>query len=349
MPAAAILSTASYLPPRRVTQEDFARRGISQEQLEKFGIHEHRVAEGETATDMETKAGRIALERAGVRPSEIELIIGVTTLAEKINPPNVMLTQHKLGATQAACFGVDMSCGGSIPAMMVANAFVRQGMYSKILLVASCCGQRALDPTDDFSVVVIGDGASAVVVGAVDEGESGFVASELQANGRFWTHCGVETRRPKDSQRAPNAGPGLYFYIDEVQPEPGSDPKGCSPFNRYVIESVPRCARRLLDKQGIEVADIDWVVPHQNVQAVSGAWLRLLGVPPEKAILTNREYGNIGAANIWLNLDHAAGRGMLKEGDLILTLGQGSGFAVGSMLLRWNALANRAYLAAAKR
>ncbi|MGH8672115.1 MAG: 3-oxoacyl-ACP synthase III family protein [Burkholderiales bacterium] len=340
--SAVILSTAAYLPPQKLTIEDFVRMGAQRTLVEKWGVFEHRVAEGETATDMEAKAGLLALERAGLKPEEVDLIIGTTTLAEKINPPNVMLTQYKIGASNAGVFQVDLSCGGAIPAMMVADSFIKSGMYSKILLVASCCVQRVMDPTDQASFAVMGDGASAVVIGTADE-NTGFLSANLQSGGGFWHYSGVETRSPKYPERTNDPSQKLYFYIDF------EESKGCNAFNRYVVQSVPACASRLLEEQGLAIGDIDWVISHQNINPIFGSWFRQLRVPVYKTILTNAKYGNIGAANIWVNLDEGARLQKFKNGDLILMMGQGSGFAVGSMLMRWSSRANCGWFSSNRR
>ncbi len=163
MRSAGISSTASYLPPHKVTVEDFVRQGIDREQIQKWGVLERRIAGSETATDLEAKVALLALERAGISAEDVELIIGSTTLPEKINPPNVNLTQFKIGAKNAGAFEINMSCAGSIPAMMTAASLISCGMYEKILLVASCEPARKIDHSDQLTSVIMGAGAAAVV------------------------------------------------------------------------------------------------------------------------------------------------------------------------------------------
>jgi 3-oxoacyl-[acyl-carrier-protein] synthase-3 len=101
------------------------------------------------------------------------------------------------------------------------------------------------------------------------------------------------------------------------------------------LESVPKCVNTLLEKEGKNLHEIDWVIPHQNIKPIFGAWIKRLKIAEEKVIYTNYKYGNIGAANLWANLDEGLTNGKIKPGDLILFMAQGSGFAVGAMLLRW--------------
>ena len=324
MKSAGILSTASYLPPHKVTVDDFVRQGIDREQIGKWGVLERRIAGSETATDMEAKASSLALERAGIAPEEIRLIIGSATLPEKINPPNVNLTQLKIGAKNAGVFEVNMSCAGCIPAMMTASSLITSGMYETILLVASCQTERIIDHSDQLISVIMGAGASAVVMGRVSEGQ-GLVNADLQSDGRFWDNVGVEFRGPKNPEQASSSEPRDYFYIDED-----------TAFSRYALTSVPATGKRLLSKEGITIDEVDWVAPHQNFESVCEAWFKSLGIPREKVLLTYHKYGNLGAANMWTNLDEGVRVGKVKDGDLVLFLGQGSGFSVGSVLLRWS-------------
>ncbi len=328
MPAAGIIGTGAYLPPGRQTIDDFVRMGAERELVQKWGILEHRIAGAETATDMEAKAALMALRNAGVAVDEVELIIGATAHPEKSNPANVALTQQKIGALNAGVFTVDLSCAGAIPAMAIANSFIKTGAYKTILLVASCRLQHILDFSDPSTYVVMGDGASAVVVSAVKDG-LGFGAFDLQGNGDFWHKSGVERRTPRNPDKVVDKSVREFFYIDL------DDGPENTRFHRYLIRSVPESVNRLLARESMTMNDIQWVVPHQNVKGLSGVWLKQLGVPEEKAVLTNFKYGNMSVANIWVNLHEGVEDGRIREGDTLLFFGQGTGFAVGSMLMRW--------------
>ena len=159
-----ILSTAVYFPDKILTKADLVRMGADPAQLDKWGIQERRVAVDETATDMEAKAGLLAIKRAGLGTEDIDLVIGVKFGAEKPMPPNILRSHYKMGLHRAAAFEVDLACAGSIPAMMMADVFVRAGQYKKVLLVGSCWLDKTADPTDAAVFAVVGDGASAVVV-----------------------------------------------------------------------------------------------------------------------------------------------------------------------------------------
>jgi 3-oxoacyl-[acyl-carrier-protein] synthase-3 len=330
----AILATGAALPEGRVGPADFLARGAPPALLEEWDVGEHRVATTESATDLEARAASQALERAGFAPADLDLIIGCTLLPEKINPTNAALTQHKIGAANAAVFELDMACIGPVPALVVADALFRAGPYRKILIVASCQLQAAMDDTDPAVFAVCGDGAAAVVLGEVDE-PAGVIAHHLAANGRYWHNVGIEEKAPRfpaAAACAPAAASDLRqrFYIDHAR---GGDVKQ---FFEWCLSSVPDAVGHLLAKAGLAISDVDWVCPHQNVKTVSEAWIERLGVPRARVIETRKEYGNVGPANVLLNLNRGAETGQLRAGDKVLLFGQGSGMSVGAVLLRWH-------------
>jgi 3-oxoacyl-[acyl-carrier-protein] synthase-3 len=324
-----ILGTGAALPAMRVGPADFLARGADPALLQEWDVGEHRVASGETATDLEARAALQAIARAGWQPSDLDLIIGCTVLPEKANPTNAALTQHKIGAVNAAVFEIDMACIGPVPALAVADSLFRTGSYSKILVVASCQLQAAMDETDPAVYAVCGDGAAAVVMGEVAQ-PAGVLAHHLGANGRYWNNVGIEQKGPRFP---PPDGRGCdvrqRFYIDHSR---GGD---VAEFFVWCLASVPDAVSAVLEKARMTVADVDWVCPHQNVKTVSEAWLDRIGIPRERVIETRKEYGNVGAANVLLNLDRGAESGKLRSGDTVLLFGQGSGMSVGAMLLRW--------------
>jgi 3-oxoacyl-(acyl-carrier-protein) synthase III len=322
-----VLATGAALPDTRVGPADFVRRGAPPALLAEWDVGEHRVATTETATDLEARAARQALARAGLHAADLDLIIGCTLLPEKVNPTNAALTQHKIGAANAAVFELDMACIGPVPALVVADALFRTGQYRTILVVASCQLRAAMDDSDPAVFAVCGDGAAAVVLGEVAE-PAGVIAHHLGANGRYWHNVGIEERAP----RFPTAAAcdvRQRFYIDHSR---GGDVKQ---FFEWALASVPEAVTAVLAKAGLTVGDVDWVCPHQNVKTVSEAWIERIGVHRARVVDTRKEYGNVGPANVLLNLDRAATSGRLRPGDTILMFGQGSGMSVGALLLRW--------------
>lgn len=329
----AIVGTGASLPEKKVGREDFLAHGADPAVLEEWDVGEHYVGTTETATDLEARASLQAIERAGWKPEDIDLIIGSTLLPEKVNPTNVSLTQHKIGAKNAAVFEVDMACIGPVPALMIADSLYRSGLYKKILVVASCQLQGAMDHSDPAVFAVCGDGAGAVVLGEVEE-PAGVMGSHLTANGQYWDNVGIEVKAPKSNIPNLDCDVRQRFYIDHQR---SGDVKK---FFEWAMASVPDAVGALLDKLGLSLEQVDWVCPHQNVKTVSEAWIARIGVPFEKVIETRKEYGNCGPANVLLNLNRGAERKKFKHGDRIMLFGQGSGMSVGTLVLRWHGAAN---------
>ena len=333
MTSLAIVGTGAALPAKKVGPADFIASGADPALLAEWDVGEHYVATTETATDLESRASLQAIERAGWQAQDVDLIIGSTLLPEKINPPNVALTQHKIGASRAAAFEVDMSLIGAVPARMVADALYKAGLYKRILVVASCQLQGAMDPSDPAVFAVCGDGAAAVALGEVDE-PAGVLGTHLTANGKFFHNVGIETRASKSSAAAASDDLRPRFYID---PGRSGDPQE---FFAWGMSSVPDAVGTLLEKLRLSLSDIDWVCPHQNVKPVSEAWVARIGIPGDRIVHTRKEYGNCGPANVLLNLNRGAERRKFKDGDRILLCGQGSGMSVGVLVLRWYGGAN---------
>jgi 3-oxoacyl-[acyl-carrier-protein] synthase-3 len=330
----AILGSGAALPETRVGPADLIAAGAEPKVLAEWDVGEHRVASTETATDLEAQAALQAIRRAGWAPRDIDLIIGCTLLPEKVNPTNAALTQHKIGADHAAVFELDMANIGPVPALMVADALYQTGQYRNILVVASCQLRGAMDDTDPAVFAVCGDGAAAVVLGEVDE-PAGYLASHITSAGRYWNNVGIEPKAPRyERPGALNCDVRQRFYID---PSRSGD---MTQFFEWCLASVPDAVDALLKKARLTLTDVDWVCPHQNVKTVSEAWLDRIGVPRERVIETRKEYGNVGPANVLLNLNRGAESERFKHGDVILLFGQGSGMSVGTLLLRWHRRAN---------
>lgn len=321
-----IISTGVYLPHTVRTFSDFVSQGAEPGLLKKWGVNEHRVAVGETATDMEAKAALDALKKAGMDPLEVDLIIGSCLGFEKANPPNIALTQYKIGAKNAAAFEVDLACAGAIPSMMIADLFVKSGKYRNILLVASCWLNEFIDYTNPAVYAVVGDGASAALVSEVG-GESGFIDANIDTNGKYWSRIGIEKRKLFNPQFGADVQERLIFYMD-MKIEDDYE------FISYAREAVPRNVNALLERTRTAIDDVDWVCPHQNTKTVSGKWIELMGIPDNKVIFTNHRYGNLGPANLWVNLDEGFNTDKIKKGDLILFISQGSGTSTASLLMR---------------
>ncbi|MCM5680851.1 ketoacyl-ACP synthase III [Schlegelella sp. S2-27] len=317
-----ITGTGSYLPPKRVTNAEFAaelaQRGIETSDawiVERTGIRARHFADPHVASsDLALQASRHALEAAGRSASEIDLIIVATSTPDMVFPSTACLLQQKLGVHGCAAFDVQAVCSGFVYALTVADCMIKTGAASKALVVGSEVFSRILDFNDRTTCVLFGDGAGAVVLEASDT--PGVLATDLHADGR---HVGILCT------------PGSVS-AGQVLGDPLLKMDGQAVF-KLAVRVLEEAARSVLAKAGRSDAEIDWLIPHQaNIRIMQGT-AKKLQLPFEKLIVTVDEHGNTSAASIPLALDHAVRTGRVRRGDTLMLEGVGGGFTWGAVLL----------------
>ncbi|HPU20933.1 MAG TPA: beta-ketoacyl-ACP synthase III [Alicycliphilus sp.] len=319
-----IAGTGSYLPPRRVTNDDLvaqlAGQGIETSDewiVERTGIHARHFAERNvSSSDLALQASLRALEAAGRQAQDIDLIIVATSTPDMVFPSTAAILQHKLGITNGCpVFDVQAVCSGFVYALTVADAMIRSGAANRVLVVGSEVFSRILDFNDRTTCVLFGDGAGAVVLEASDQ--PGILASQLHADG---SHVGIL------------CVPG-NVYGGEVMGDPLLKMDGQAVF-KLAVGVLEKAARATLDKAGLTEADIDWLIPHQANIRIMQSTARKLKLPMDKVVVTVAEHGNTSAASIPLALDHAVRAGQVKPGQTVLLEGVGGGFTWGAVLLK---------------
>ena len=317
-----ITGTGSYLPPRRVTNDDLARqlaeRGIETSDqwiVERTGIRaRHFADDGVNSSDLALEAARNALEAAGRSADDIDLIIVATSTPDMVFPSSAAILQNKLGIAGCAAFDVQAVCSGFVYALTVADAMIRTGSAKCARVVGAEVFSRILDFNDRTTCVLFGDGAGAVVLEA--SGEPGIRASDLQADGK---HVGIL------------CVPG-HVSGGKVLGTPLLHMDGQAVF-KLAVRVLEEAARATLAKAGKTEADIDWLIPHQaNIRIMEGT-AKKLKMSLDKLIVTVHEHGNTSAASIPLALDDAVRSGKVKKGDTVMLEGVGGGFTWGAVLL----------------
>ncbi|MBV8504021.1 MAG: ketoacyl-ACP synthase III [Paucibacter sp.] len=317
-----ILGTGSYLPPRRITNDDLAqqlaRDGIETSDawiIERTGIRARHFADADvTASDLALPAAQAALQAAGIAASEIDLIIVATSTPDMVFPSTAAILQNKLGIAGCPAFDVQAVCSGFVYALTVADSMIKTGAASKALVIGSEVFSRILDFNDRTTCVLFGDGAGAVVLGASQK--PGIVATELHADGRH-----------VDVLCTPGSVAGGH-----VIGHPLLKMDGPAVF-KLAVGVLEKVARSVLEKAGRSASDIDWLIPHQaNIRIMEGT-ARKLKLPVERMIATVAEHGNTSAASIPLALDVAVRDGRIKPGDTLMLEGVGGGFTWGAVLL----------------
>lgn len=318
-----ITGTGSHLPPRRLSNADLvadlAQQGIDTSDewiVERTGIRaRHFAAADVLCSDMALDAARHALQAAGLQAQDLDLIIVATSTPDMVFPSTAAILQHKLGAHGCAAFDVQAVCTGFIYALSVADAMVRAGNARRALVVGSEIFSRILDFTDRSTCVLFGDGAGAVVLEASDK--PGILATDLHADGKYVDILCV---------------PG-HVAGGQVSGSPLLRMDGQAVF-KLAVGLLESTARTTLDKAGLTVADVDWLVPHQANIRIMHSTARKLKLPMDKVVVTVDQHGNTSAASIPLALDYAVRAGQVKPGQTVLLEGVGGGFTWGSALLK---------------
>ena len=317
-----ITGTGSFLPPRRLSNQDLAldlaAKGVETSHewiVERTGIEARHFADaGVYSSDLALEASRHALQAAGLEPSDIDLIIVATSTPDMVFPSTACILQNKLGANGCPAFDVQAVCSGFIYALTIADAMIKAGAAKRALVVGSEVFSRILDFTDRTTCVLFGDGAGAVVLEASDT--PGILASDLHADGK---HVGIL------------CVPG-HVSGGQVLGDPLLKMDGQAVF-KLAVGLLDAAARAALSKAGVDATDIDWLIPHQANLRIMQSTAKKLKLPMDKVIITVDQHGNTSAASIPLALDAGVRSGRVKPGELILLEGVGGGFTWGAVLL----------------
>jgi 3-oxoacyl-[acyl-carrier-protein] synthase III len=318
-----ITGTGSYLPPRRVSNDELAAelaaKGIetSDEWItSRSGIKaRHFAAPDVPSSELAVIAAQRALEAAGLEAADIGLIIVATSTPDMVFPSTACIVQQKLGiANHCAAFDLQAVCSGFAYAMSTADALIRAGQAKHALVIGAEVFSRILDFTDRGTCVLFGDGAGAVVLSASDT--PGVLASKLHADGR---QVGILCV-PGNVDRGGVTGTA-FLHMD-----------GQAVF-KLAVNVLEKVALETLEAAGITPAEVDWLIPHQaNIRIMTGT-AKKLGLPLEKMVATVAEHGNTSAASIPLALDVAVRDGRIKPGHKVLMEGVGGGFTWGAVLV----------------
>jgi 3-oxoacyl-[acyl-carrier-protein] synthase-3 len=316
-----IAGTGSYLPGQPVSNDDLVARGVDTSDqwiVERTGIRfRHLAAENVTASDLALEASLRAIESAGRKPENIDLIVLATSTPDFVFPGSAALLQDKLGIRNgAAAFDVQAVCSGFVYSLAIAEKFIRSGSHRCALVVGSEVFSRILDWKDRGTCVLFGDGAGAVVLEASDD--PGIHATALHADGSFNGILSV---------------PG-QLSGGKVTGTPFLQMDGQAVF-KFAVKVLADVANEVLAATDMRTAQIDWLIPHQANIRILQATARKLGLPEDKVIVTVDRHGNTSAASIPLALDDAVRAGRIKRGDTLLLEGVGGGFTWGAALLRF--------------
>lgn len=304
-----ILGIGRYVPEKVVTNHDLEKvMDTSDEWIRtRTGIEERRIADDTIDTShMAAESAKKALEDAGMSGEEIDLILVATVTPDRSFPAVACVVQEAIGAKRAAAMDLGAACAGFMYGMITAQQFIQTGTYKNILVVGSDKLSKIVDWDDRNTAVLFGDGAGAVVMGAVSEGK-GILSFELGADGSG----------------------GKHLYLDEYVMMNGRE------VFKFAVRQLGDSCLHVLEKAGLTKEDVDFLVPHQaNIRIMESARERL-NLPQEKMSTTISKFGNTSASSIPIAMVEELQNGRIQDGDLIILVGFGGGLTWGAVALRW--------------
>jgi len=322
MRRAVVKGVGHYLPERVVPNADFEKTlDTSDEWIKaRSGIERrHFAAEGETTSDLATKAAKAALAMANMDGSDIDAIVLATSTADLTFPSAATMVQHAIGNTTGYAFDVQAVCAGFVYALSNANALIASGQADRVLVIGAETFSRIMDWTDRATCVLFGDGAGALILeaeeGSGENSDRGILSVDLNSDGRYkdllYVDGGVSTQ---NSGMLRMQGPELF---------------------RHAVEKLAQTADTALGKIGLGADDVNWIVPHQANIRIIQSTAKKLGVGMDRVVVTVQDHGNTSAASIPLALSVGVANGQIKQGDLVVTEAIGGGLAWGAVVIRW--------------
>ena len=318
-----ILGVGAYLPANIVSNAELSKRVDTTDEwiTERTGIKQrHVAAEGQFTSHLAIEAGRAAMEMAGIKSSELDLLIVATTTPDNTFPATAAKVQAVIGRPGIPAFDIQAVCSGFVYSLAVADNFIKTSQVKTALVIGAETLSRFLDWTDRSSCVLFGDGAGAVVLQAAEgqgtSADRGVLSTHLHSDGRYadilYADGGVSSTQTTGLLRM----------------------KGKEVF-RHAVVTRADTAREAVEANGVTFADVDWLVPHQANSRILDSTAEKLGLSADKVIVTVDKHANTSAASIPLALHQGVTDGRIKRGQLLLMETMGGGFTWGSALVRF--------------
>jgi 3-oxoacyl-[acyl-carrier-protein] synthase-3 len=317
-----VTGVGSYLPDQIVTNDDLAKFVDTTDEwiAERTGIRSRRkAAEGQPTSDLGAEAARRALEAAGRTPADIDLIVVATTTPDLTFPATATIIQRKIGAPIGIAFDVQAVCSGFVYALGVADSFIGRGLAERALVIGAETMTRLMDWTDRGTCVLFGDGAGAVVLergeGRGDTSDRGILGLALRADGT------------KQDLLYVDGGPSTNGEVGKLRMQ------GNQVF-RHAVVNIAEAVVAAAATAKVDIADIDWFIPHQANQRILEGVARRLGIDGSRVISTVERHANTSAASIPLAMAEGIADGRIKPGQLLLLEAMGGGLTWGAAVIR---------------
>jgi len=312
-----IISSGSYLPKKVVSNFDLEKTIDTTNDwiVERTGIKQRHIAgDNELTSDIGYFAAKDALQKASLNPEDIDLIVLATTTPDLTFPSTATSIQAKLGAKNSFAFDIQAVCSGFVYALNVADNFIKVGQVKTALVIGADILSRIVDWQDRNTCVLFGDGAGAVVLQAIDNNNEGIIATNLYSDGSL--NSILNTSGGVSSSK--NSG-FIQMQGKEVF--------------KHAVDKMTKSVVDVLAKAGLQISDIDWLIPHQANSRILSGVAKKLNLPEEKVVMTVSNHANTSAASIPLALDTIYNQ--IKKGDIVVFEALGGGLTWGAILVRW--------------
>jgi 3-oxoacyl-[acyl-carrier-protein] synthase III len=325
-PLAYIAGTGRGTPSTVFTNHEFAAAGIDTTDewiVERTGIKQRYFAKTESATDLAAMASRSAMEKAGVQPGELDIIVLGTASPDRLLPSAAVDLQAALGASRAAAFDIGAACSGFIYSCVVAESMIASGNADTALVVGVEKLSGIMDWKDRSTCVLFGDGAGAAILKRAETNSRGIMSTFIRSDGTL----GDLLCRPSGGVARPITPEVLEERSQYIRMN------GREVF-KNAVRSMSEAATRALDAAKLTGADIDLMIPHQANVRIIEATAKYANIPMDKVYVNVDRFGNTSAASVPIALDEAIRDGVVGEGATVLLVAFGAGFTWGSMVVR---------------
>lgn len=323
---ARILGTGRSLPEKVLTNSDLEKMVDTSDEwiTTRTGIKERRIAEKDEAlSDFAIVAGKNALEMAGVKAEDLDLVLLATVTYDQPIPATACTVQHKLGAVNAAAFDFQAGCTGFVYGLSIADQYIKTGAAKKILLIGGETLSKIIDYQDRTTCILFGDGCGAIVLSA-EKGEKGILSSSIHSDGSMADFIEM----PAGGSRIPATIESVEKRLHYVKM------KGNETF-KVAVRRIESACREALSKAQIPPAEVKWFIPHQANLRIINAVAERLGWPPETFVINIDRVGNTSAGSIPIALDEAVRENKVKDDDIIVFSAFGAGLTWGASVIRW--------------
>ena len=317
-----IKSTGSYVPEKIITNDMLSQYVDTSDEWirSRSGIEKRHFSEGENTSDIAAKAALDILKNGNINPLDIDLIIVATVSPDYTTPSTACLVQSKIGASHAVAFDLSAACSGFIFSVNVADKFIKTGVYRNALVIGAEVLSKHLNFKDRSTCVLFGDGAGGVFLEKAEEG--GILAEEMGSDGGRGMSLTCAEKKASHIFNSAQAAEDNFLHMD-----------GRAIFD-FATRQTPKCILHLLEKSGVSIEQLKYVIPHQANARIVEIISRKTKIPLEKFYMNISEYSNTSAATIPIALNEMMQKGFLQAGDYILMAGFGGGLSWGGLLIK---------------